>query len=48
MFYKLLHKWKEARKKQKAYNELMAMSDYQLKDIGITRGNIKEIIYGDD
>ena len=48
MLTKLLQKWKEASEKRKAYNELHKMSDYQLKDIGLTRGNIREAVYGEE
>lgn len=48
MFKRLFEKWAEASEKRKAFNELHKMSDYQLKDIGLTRGTIKEAVYGED
>lgn len=39
--FALLHRWNRRRV---TINALMALSDWQLKDLGITRGQIPEIV----
>jgi uncharacterized protein YjiS (DUF1127 family) len=46
---KVVHPWKwlEAqRQQQRAYRELMALDDSALADIGITRANIPNVVFG--
>jgi uncharacterized protein YjiS (DUF1127 family) len=46
---KVVHPWKwlEAqRQQQRAYRELMALDDSALADIGITRTNIPNVVFG--
>ena len=46
MFKEWFEKWQQKRANYKAAEELSKMSDYQLKDIGITRGDIADIRNG--
>ena len=44
---KALFKWfKENKEKREEYNTLMALSDRTLKDIGLPRCSIREVVYG--
>ena len=38
--------WKGWRDRQRAYDELMALDDYALADIGIRRSEITSIVWG--
>ncbi len=46
MFKKFIKKIQKAQERRVAYWQLQHMSDKALKDIGITRGEIKQKFYG--
>lgn len=48
MLSKFFNKLMEAQAKRAAYWQLRNLSDKQLKDMGLTRGNIYEAIYGSE
>lgn len=43
----LLTKIQRFRQEQQAINELSALSDYHLRDMGISRGEIRSVVRGD-
>ena len=43
----LLTKIENYRKEQQAIRELSALSDYHLRDMGISRGEIRSVVRGD-
>ena len=48
MFKKFIKTIQQAQERRVAYWQLQHMSDKALKDIGVTRGEIKEKFYGKD
>lgn len=40
----MVHPFKEIRSRQKAYEELMGLDDYMLRDLGISRAQIRFIV----
>ncbi len=48
MLKKLYNLIAEIQTKRAAYWQLRALSDKQLKDIGLYRGDIYDIVYGED
>jgi len=43
MFRELLERFERYRKYRQTYNALQRLSDYELKDIGMSRGMIKRV-----
>jgi len=48
MLSKFFKKLIEIQEKRAAYWHLKSLSDKQLRDMGLTRGNIYEAVYGED
>ena len=48
MFKKLIKALQEGQQRRVQYWQLVNMSDSALKDIGVTRGEIKQKFYGKD
>jgi len=48
MFKKLIKALQEGQQRRVQYWQLQHMSDASLKDIGVTRGEIKQKFYGKD
>lgn len=48
MLKKIFNVISEIQTKRAAYWQLRALSDKQLKDIGLYRGDIYNIVYGED
>lgn len=46
LFTKILRAMIKAQERRAAYWQLQNMSDAELRDIGISRGNIREVING--
>lgn len=47
MFKRMIVKLQEAQMRRVSYWQLQNLKDYELKDIGITRSDIRRIIYKD-
>jgi len=45
MLRRLLHRWEEYQKRRVAYWQLQNLTDQELNDIGITRGDIYRVTY---
>ena len=47
MLKRLLHRWEEYQKRRVAYWQLQNLTDQELNDIGISRGDIYRVAYKD-